>query len=84
MVQSLGPAGEQLKLPFISAKGRQTLYFQILLPSFFFPLSLCLFIACAKDQTSTCPLFSAPNGGGHREGSHVPGPSSRAWPLGSA
>lgn len=62
MVQSLGPAGEQLKLPFISAKGRQMLYFQILLPSFFlFP---CIYLLLVL-KTKLAPLFSVPNGGGH-------------------
>lgn len=62
MVQSLGPAGEQLKLPFISAKGRQMLYFQILLPSF--PLFPCIYLLLVLKTKLAAP-FSAPNGGSH-------------------
>lgn len=61
MVQSLGPAGEQLKLPFISAKGRQMLSFQILLPSFFFFLFPCIYLLLVL-KTKLAPLFSVPMG----------------------
>lgn len=64
MVLSLGPAGEQLKLPFISAKGRQMLYFQILLPSFFLFPHIYLLLEL-KTKLAPSPLFSALNGGSH-------------------